>query len=58
MRINVKKFYESRLEELDIQIKQALYHQLWTKRRKLIKERNELQDKLKEIEERKKGVSR
>lgn len=58
MRINVKKFYESRLEELDIQIKQALYHQLWAKRRKLIKERNELQDKLRKIEEHKKGVIR
>lgn len=53
MKISGKKFYESRLKQLDIEIEQALYRQLWAKRRKLIKERNELQDKLREIEERK-----
>lgn len=42
LRINVRKFYESRLEELNIQIKQATYRGLWAKRMALIKEKNEL----------------
>lgn len=57
MRINVRKLYESRLEEINIQIKQATYRQLWNKKKKLVQERKEIIEKLKETKEHKKGAN-
>lgn len=47
MGINFKKLYESRLEEIEIQIKKAIGSKQWGKKAKLEAEKKKLVDYLK-----------
>ena len=47
MRINYKKLYESRLEEIEVQIKQCIQKRNWRKKSSLDTEKKELLEKIK-----------
>lgn len=47
MRINYKKLYESRLEEIEVQIKQYIQKRNWRKKSSLDTEKKELLEKIK-----------
>ena len=46
MGINFKKLFESRIEEIDIQIRRALGFKMWDKKSKLETEKKRLLEKL------------
>ncbi len=46
MRINYKKLYESRLQELDTQIKICIQKKCWSKKKTLEAEKKQLEEKL------------
>lgn len=47
MRINYKRLYESRLEEIEVQIKQCIQKRNWKKKSSLETEKKELLEKIK-----------
>jgi len=47
MKINFKDIYKERIENIDKQIKQAIYNREWTKKAKLEAEKANLQEKIK-----------
>ena len=50
-RLDIKKMREERLLELEEQIKKATYKKLWSKRKLLIAEQEDLQNKLAKYKE-------
>lgn len=46
MRINYKKLYENRIEEINTQIKICIQQKNWSKKATLSKEKNLLEEKL------------
>lgn len=48
MRIDYKKLYESRLNEIEVQIKRCIQKKNWNKKTALDKEKKEIIDKIKQ----------
>ena len=53
MRIDYKKLYSDRVEEIDYQIKIAIGRKEWVKKKRLTEEKEELLNKIKALEKEK-----
>ena len=53
MRIDYKKLYSDRVEEIDYQIKIAIGRKEWGKKKRLTEEKDELLNKIKALEKEK-----
>ena len=50
-RLNVRKMREERILELEEQIKKATYKRLWNRRKQLVAEKKDLENKLEKYKE-------
>ena len=50
-RLNVRKMREERISELEEQIKKATYKRLWNRRKQLVAEKKDLENKLEKYKE-------
>ena len=50
-RLNIREMREERLKELEEQIKKATYKKLWNKRKQLLTEKKDLENKLAKYKE-------
>ena len=50
-RLNVRKMREERISELEEQIEKATYKRLWNRRKQLVAEKKDLENKLEKYKE-------
>ena len=50
-RLNIREMREERLKELEEQIKKSTYKKLWNKRKQLLTEKKDLENKLEKYKE-------